>query len=88
MILTIKTIGFVFLYLTFKVDYFSHLQLGLLRYSDYASDQLYDLCHLLFLSSDKELIYLGLSLAPAHFSCKFTAKNVRPTFLLFNLQLK
>ena len=42
MILTIKTIGFMFLYLTYKVDYFSHLQLGLLQYSIYTADQLYD----------------------------------------------
>ncbi len=42
MILTIKTIEFMFLYLTYKVDYFSHLQLGLLQYSNYTADQLYD----------------------------------------------
>ena len=32
----------MFFYLTFKVDYFSHLQLGLLQYSNYTADQLYD----------------------------------------------
>jgi hypothetical protein len=48
MILTIKTIGFMFLYLTYKVDYFSHLQLGLLQYSIYTADQLYDFQTMVF----------------------------------------